>query len=767
MYSENLREQCIYSDNMAYDSFNYDIKSKMPLWWQEDTFLEPINRYSQELLKDLIGGFLTNLGIVQPVQVWKTLPTEYSWIHTYIEHDPLLQNSEGGTVSKQLKANTPIRAYIPNSKRNCHGEIQLRLTGDNNGLQKPLKKLVIRNAHQKIILKNITTTSDIKISTESQSILVDGVYRSDLIEGEINKIYSQPKNNDYSQLDIEDENKTTYIEIESDANVSFDLKIKHIHPIYVTEQNIRLYTVSAFPLEYVKLYGFFCHDFNNQQEWRFLWEKHYDEDERVVFDRITKQFNCETFYIQVKYHGIGVPLTFGFPQEEASPNPAFSINKVLDKWGRILGLPRRYYKNNITDDEEPYTYPPFYKYNIEQDYWYEQRLINEYRYNEDAINASYIKDSNLNNVALLYSIDPFIQDVYVYTETIAPTLNNDKEVGYINPSFINESGEGVSWRNPHQIANTNFVGAELTLEPKTSSNFNDKESYQTKVLEVRFDEIPEIPKNVEITGIELRLNGATSIHSDSLQLDDRSNLILPTYTTLEDGVVKEGMDIIPIALEDPYWQKEKGVYIIGGKNNLFGLDSIDQSQISNGFGFEIAFTNTNEFLKSNIILYNIQLFIYYTVIYDKYDINVRFDTKTIVLDDEEQNQIKMHIDLKNTGEIPIVGKNIYIAVPPEIEITNKTFPPIDLDIGEPFTIGELDDDQIIITCPKKITGLYDVIVFCDDDAIKNEIVVKETDINNIDSIYGIETQFNLNPKMNIGKVILKEKSDNEGDTNDT
>lgn len=752
---------------MAYDSFNYDIKSKMPLWWQEDTFLEPINRYSQELLKDLIGGFLTNLGIVQPVQVWKTLPTEYSWIHTYIEHDPLLQNAEGGTVSKQLKPNIPIRAYIPNSKRNCHGEIQLRLTGDSNGLQKPLKRLVIRNAHQKIILKNITTTSDIKISTESQSILVDGVYRSDLIEGEINKIYSQAKNNDYSQLDIEDENKTTYIEIESDTNVSFDLKIKHIHPIYVTEQNIRLYTVSAFPLEYVKLYGFFCHDFNNQQEWRFLWEKHYDEDDRIVFDRITKQFNCETFYIQVKYHGIGVPLTFGFPQEEASPNPAFSVNKVLDKWGRILGLPRRYYKNNITDDEEPYTYPSFYKYNIEQDYWYEQRLINEYRYNEDAINASYIKDSNLNNVALLYSIDPFIQDVYVYTETVAPTLNNDKEVGYINPSFINESGEGVSWRNPHQIANTNFVGAELTLDPKTSANFNDKESYQTKVLEVRFDEIPEIPKNVEITGIELRLNGATSIHSDSLQLDDRSNLILPTYTTLEDGVVKESMDIIPISLEDPYWQKEKGVYIIGGKNNLFGLDSIDQSQISNGIGFEIAFTNTNEFLKSNIILYNIQLFIYYTVIYDKYDINVRFDTKTIVLDDDEQNQIKMNIDLKNTGEIPIVGKNIYIAVPPEIEITKKTFPPINLDIGEPFTVGDLDEDQIIITCPKGITGFYDIIVFCDDDAIKNEIVVKKTDIDNISSIYGIETQFNLNPKMNIGKVILKDKNNDEEDTDDT
>ena len=102
---------------MVYDAFNYDIKSRMPLWWQEDTFLEPINKYSQELLTDIIGAFLTHLGIKQPVQIWKTLPTEYSWIHEYSEYDSFLTNQEGVSSQKILIRNKPLFAEIPNSKR--------------------------------------------------------------------------------------------------------------------------------------------------------------------------------------------------------------------------------------------------------------------------------------------------------------------------------------------------------------------------------------------------------------------------------------------------------------------------------------------------------------------------------------------------------------------------------------------------------------------------------------------------------------------------
>ncbi len=719
---------------MAFDTFNYDIKSKLPLWWQEDTFLEPINRYSQELLKELVGGFLTSLGVYQPVQVWKTLPTEYSWTHTYIEHDDLLRKKQGGTSDKHLKAGQPIIAEIPSSKRNCHGIIHLTLSGDNLVEKKPLGKLTIKNANQTITIKNINTLSDIKIFTEDQSILIDGVQRSDLVEGSFDKIYSQAKNPDYDNLDIDDENKITYLEIESDTNVYFDLKVKHIHPIYVTEQNIRVHTVSAFPIESIKLYGFFCHDFNNQQEWRFLWEQTYDIKDRIVFDRITKQFDCETFYIQVKFHGIGIPLTYGFPQEELSSNPAFNTNTMLDRWGKLLGLPRRYYKTHITDNEEPYTYPPFYKYNIEQDYWYEQRLVSEYKYNEDAINASYIKDSELNNIALLQSIDPFIEDIYVYTETIEPLIDNNKSVGYINPTYITEGGDGVTWKNPRQISDTTYVGAEIKLDPKTSKTFNDK-TYQTKVLELHFDDIPELPANIDVKGIELKLHGMTDIHSESLELDNRSFMLLSNYTTNIHNEVVENTNLIPINIENQTWEKGKGVYSIGGPNVLFNLDSISKTQIENGLTFELGFTNNNEFLKANIMLYNIQLFIYYEVIYDKYDIDVVFDSKTIITSDSNRQEINITIPLKNTGTIPIVGKNVYIAVPPELHITRQTFPPINLDVGEPHVIGantyDTIDDHITITCPDNITGFYDVIVFCDEKVIKNEIIVREADINEI------------------------------------
>ena len=707
-----------------WDSLSYDIKDKMPEWWKHDAFLEPINRYSQELIRDLIGGLLTNLGVVQPFQVWKTLPTEYSWTHTYRSHEEWLLNKQGGTTSLVMHPNEPVIAKIPNSKRNCHGIIQLQLTGDNQGMEKPLKKLTIKNANQVITLNNITTTTDIKIFTEDGSILIDGVSRSDLVKGKFNKIYGQAKNTNYNELDVDDENKITYLEIESDTQVTFNLQVKLIHPVYVTEQNIRVHTVSAFPIEYIKLYGFYCYDFNNKQEWKFLWEKQYSEDERVVYDRITKQFDCETFYIQVKLHGIGVPFVYGFPQEQLHSNPAFQINQNLDKWGKILGLPRRYYKTHISDDEEPYTYPPFYKYDVEQDFWYEQRLVNEYCHNDDAINARYIKDTNLNNVAMLQCIDPFIHDLYVYTETIQNDIDNNRQTNDIYPTQLSESGEGITWDKPYALKTANLVASEVVLQPQTSEYVNDYQ-YQTKVLEIKFDDIPELPKNINIKGIELQLHGMTDIHSQSLKLDDRSQMLLPHTYIRPDNTVFKTIDNIQINNEIQYWEKGKGIYSIGGKNYLFGVSEIKREQIQNGITFHLGFTNTNTFLKSSIILYGIKLYIYYEIIYDNYTIDVELDRKEIVLNDDNKQQIQMKINLENIGEIPVVNKNIYIAVPPELTITNNKFPPIDLDVGEPFTVGELESDKIIIKPnADKLTGLYDIIVFCDDKVIRNEITVR-------------------------------------------
>lgn len=684
---------------MAYDSYNYDIRSRMMEWWKHDGLLEPINRYSQELIRDLIGGLLSNFGVVQPFQVWKTTPTEYSWTHVYQSHDPRLKKTLGGTSPLILNANEEIQAHLPNSKRNCHGVIQLQLQGDQQGLEKSLSKLVISNANQKIVLNNITTTTDIKIFTEDGTILIDGTERSDLVTGRFDKIYSQAQNKDYDQVDIDDENKITYISLESSETVNFALKIKMIHPIYYVEQNIRVHTVSAFPIEWIKLYGFYCHDFNNKQEWRFLWEKHYKENERVVFDRITKQFDCETFYIQVKLYGIGIPFVYGFPQEEFTSNPTFSINKNLDKWGKIYGLPRRHYKTKISEEEEPYTYPPYYNYSIEQDYWYEERLVNEYRHNDDAINAALIKDSDLNNIAILQCIDPRIQDIYVYTETIKNSLDYSRQTGEISPTELSEEGEGQSWQNPHEVINTNTTAAEVSLDPQNSESFNLKTN-QTKVLSITFNDIPELPKNINITGLELQLNGLTDIHSDSLILDDRSQMLLPTLYTKANGETFTNIDNIQINTDIQYWEKGKGTYIIGGKNHLFNLSEIKRDQIQDGITFNLGFSNLNTFLKATIVLYNINLIIYYEQIYDSYTIDVGTNGDEIVLNDPEKQSIQMKISFENTGEIPIVDKNVYIATATGINITNNSFPLFDLDVNEKFIIGENDFDEIIIT-PEK------------------------------------------------------------------
>lgn len=687
---------------MAYDVQNYDIKSKLMEWWRHDGFLEPINRYSQELIKELIGSLLSNFSVVQPFQIWKSVPSEYSWVHVYQSHDPRLRYPQGGTSPLILKKNQPINAFLPNSKKNCHGVIQLQLQGNQKGLEQSLKKLTITNANQTITFNDITTTSDIKIFTEDGTILIDGVERSDLVKGRFDKIYPQAQNTNYNEVDIDDENKITYLSIESTETVNFALKIKMIHPIYYVEQNMRIHTVSAFPIEWIKLYGFYCHDFNNKQEWRFLWEKNYKENERVVYDRITKQFDCETFYMQVKLYGIGVPFVCGFPQEEFSSNPAFNINKNLDKWGRIYGLPRRYYKTRISEEEEPYTYPPYYNYSIEQDYWYEERLVNEYRYNDDAINSTLIKDSDLNNIAILQCIDPRVQDIYVYTETIKNKMDYHKQTNDIYPTQLSEEGEGQSWQNPHEIANTNTTATEVNLMPQNSDSFNEKKN-QTKVLSIQFNDIPELPKNINITGLELQLNGLTDVHSSSLTLDSRSQMLLPTVYTKANGEVFTSIDNVQISSDMQYWEKGKGRYTIGGQNNLFGLNEIKRNQIQNGLTFNIGFTNLNTFLKATIVLYSIKLIIYYEQIYDNYTVKVKMSGDEIVLNDKDKQSIRMKINFKNTGKIPAIDKNVYIATATGIDITKNRFPSFDLDVSEEFTIGENSNginDEIIITPTK-------------------------------------------------------------------
>ena len=826
-----------------FDSFNYEIERRMPEWWKGFGLLEPVNKYVQEIIVSILEDLLTNTGVAQPINCWLTIPEEYHWFHHYQELDSnLIYINNGEIIENPVNTilggdNDKIIALLPNTKRKCHAKIRLKLTGyseDSDIKDSNIESLIIKNANQIIEIQDISKTSLIEISTENHEILIDGKPSTNLTTGFFDKIQPTIKYDDYlipyidkegnlqkKEMDLEYENKQTTIELQSSDPVNFDLQIQLYKPTYVTEQNIRIATVSAFPIEWVRLYGYFCHPFNKKEGYKFLWEKKYSLESRTVYDKIAKQYDCERFYIQVKFHGIGIPISKGFPQEEYANDTRFQINEKLDKWGKIFGLPRRYYKENITEDEEPFTFPKYYPYPIEQDYWYEERMVNEYRFDDEHFDSYFVKDSDLNNIAELRCIYPFMNDIWVYTETINPDIDITHESEPIRYSSLEEISdtEGVSWNIPNNIE---FSNDFITLEP-----FNDETiktnlyPYKTKGLKVTFNlhnfdiveesehetykfksysdnqgtvlwgtgsvettgitsngytEVEviendtdqsfigqkffvlstaepdddnyyqlytdagttgtgiyvkifdkntnrEAPKDIKIKGMELKFESETGIHSEYLMLSEISQILLPVFSKNDPEPIIE-----PIYINDKTksWKKGSTEYIIGGETNLFGQEEItrDQLVINHELSFVIGFINENDFIETYLKLKNIELKIYYEIIKDDYSIDMKLNQKEFLLSKEETNIIAS-ITITNNGKKKIIDKEAFLIYSPELELKNNfnSFK-FDIDINEDpikidFELQPKEIDGIIKT------GYYDIILFCEDTIIKEEILIRE------------------------------------------
>ena len=732
----------------SFDSFNYEIERRMPEWWKGFGLLEPVNKYVQEIIVSILEDLLTNTGVAQPINCWLTIPEEYHWFHHYQELDSnLIYINNGEIIENPVNTilggdNDKIIVLLPNTKRKCHAKIRLKLTGyseDSDIKDSNIESLIIKNANQIIEIQDISKTSLIEISTENHEILIDGKPSTNLTTGFFDKIQPTIKYDDYlipyideegnlqkKEMDLEYENKQTTIELQSSDPVNFDLQIQLYKPTYVTEQNIRIATVSAFPIEWVRLYGYFCHPFNKKEGYKFLWEKKYSLESRTVYDKIAKQYDCERFYIQVKFHGIGIPISKGFPQEEYANDARFQINEKLDKWGKIFGLPRRYYKENITEDEEPFTFPKYYPYPIEQDYWYEERMVNEYRFDDEHFDSYFVKDSDLNNIAELRCIYPFMNDIWVYTETINPDIDITHESEPIRYSSLEEISdtEGVSWNIPNNIEfNNDFI----TLEP-----FNDETiktnlyPYKTKGLKVTFNLHNfdrETPKDIKIRGIELKFESETGIHSEYLMLSEISQILLPVFSRNDPEPIIE-----PIYINDKTksWKKGSTEYIIGGETNLFGQEEItrDQLVINHELSFIIGFINENDFVETYLKLKNIKLKIYYEIIKDDYSIDMKLNQKEFLLSKEETNIIAS-ITITNNGKKKILDKEAFLVYSPELELKNNfnSFK-FDIDINEDpikidFELQPKEIDGIIKT------GYYDIILFCEDTIIKEEILIRE------------------------------------------
>jgi len=114
-----------------------------------------------------------------------------------------------------------------------------------------------------------------------------------------------------------------------------------------------------------------------------------------------------------------------------------------------------------------------------------------------------------------------------------------------------------------------LISKPISLAPRdgtTFANFNNT----SKTLKFRYNlRNLDIPKNIEITGIQLKFYAETDMHSSRLALDPvRSKMFLNSIHTRDNGDKFSVEEEINVATDIITWGKGKKRYTIGNKNYL-------------------------------------------------------------------------------------------------------------------------------------------------------------------------------------------------------
>ena len=234
----------------------------------------------------------------------------------------------------------------------------------------------------------------------------------------------------------------------------------------------------------------------------------------------------------------------------------------------------------------------------------------------------------------------------------------------------------------------------------------------------------EVPKDIKIKGIELKFKTETNLKSNSLTLSANSSMLLPIYSPIYHDF-KIGK--VNIAGERKFWVRTKDTLEIGGKDFLFGEKEITREQLFSGnnqqLEFEIGFTNESDFLKAELIINSMTLNIYYEVIPDKYDIDIEIPQKTVFLTDDPEIELNLTISNKSNKEIG--NKELFIVLPKELQFKDGYYNHYTFSFEKeepPFTIKTVIEPKEIDG--EKRTGYYDILIFCEDNVFKKEILVR-------------------------------------------
>lgn len=576
------------------------------------------------------------------------------------------------------------------------GESELKCYADNNLIfsKKPTDDFV----NYTIDTHNIQTTRQYvdpdtrKTTTEEQTISLEGV----------SKLEFEHANGD-GIIYINDIQYTSHVKYNSECDINVNVNMDDA--VFIDEQNIEVTGLELIPIERVDLYAKYNFEHNKSRNgWQKVYQKKYEENTNVIYDMITTHFYAKEFYVEVWFKTLQYPYKVAFPADKNAQNGSmYHVNNRLDEWGTELGLKRRIYKTDIDEKKYAKTFPIYYPFNIEQDYWYYKRLVNEYTTNDLAINDIDIKDTEGNNVLRLYSINPFCEDFVVHAKSnyaidkefidynqYYPVLITQKPVeGYIAQSEYN---------NIINLLGNNDNTSKITLNNKTDNDdiiYRKREPYYRKsknydddytltdndIIELQkqstkdikyikssgyisrdlltFFDLIDLPDNVNIDDIEVVVEGESTDNKDNKYNNERTGLIIPTLE--EDNEI-----FIPLIADKTYQlKKEKITYSIEDKTLLqkiiSGTDkNIIQKAIVGIFSADVNTTVKIPFklIENDEIVDDItDVWIYFndTLKTGKIETNDNGETYICVTVPKQPLTTQIKIECKSEKHMPFVG----------------------------------------------------------------------------------------------------------------
>ena len=526
MDDDNVLNQYVFNRNMRRTPW----ERLFPHWWDtNDALLSAIGDEVERIKASALFSLL-NAGMKPPVMIWKEsiVHSSYSVKHT----------------CTQLKNTISIQSPLYKT----WGYIILK----NNTKEDIYDLKVMINETDGIFIGHCKYNDIIKIDLIEQKIIINNESLPINNIGDGIPYFKNQQNKEQYNFNEKGalHNAAVRINILSDITPNIDAEVILKDAVFTNEQNIEITSIELMPIEKIEVFAYYDFPYNTSMNgWQKAYEKIYDEKTNVIYDMITTQLYTEKFYVEVSFKGVQYPYKVGFPcYREAPKDSMYHINERLDSWGELLGLPRRNYRTNIKEEDYPTTFPVYYPYDIEQDYWYYKRLISEYSWNHLAIDDVDLKDTEGNNVVRLYSINPFSEDFVVHAKSTYPTDKDVQDYNTYTPSIVSEqSSKGNAKQSPYKniknVLTYDDRETNVTLTSKTGTNINLLK-YQSKDLYTFFD-LSDLPEDINIDNIEILVEGSSTDNKTDKYSNDDTGLIIP-------HLYEDGITFIPLHADTSY-----------------------------------------------------------------------------------------------------------------------------------------------------------------------------------------------------------------------